>query len=377
MLMSAGRMNQLVVMVSLCSSIVEGIEHVLAHEGNERLKDDAVAGLETLEANLGLLGADHTVIYETRWVRELLKNWVYAFDREFKNKLYRWYCLVLKELRNLMVAETEKCPVCGGKGVPHYGAVYYTLTRKAGLPGEQEPGSSLAYAEGSPAETDFENGSQKDKEENLEDAVMEPVRVLMKCKECGNYYAAKDEGLGTSSREKARRSKLRCEKLIADIKEFAPEGAMLFIGDEKCQLYKEARKAGYEPAAVFTGTQEEGWEKRKYRIVVIDRIPGDQDTKELLLGLSDYLEEDGILWFDGPDLDKCFRNLEKKGTPVWNEAIDEICLTESGLDRFAEECGLTVKFFRHVGRVSGRIEVIAGRKSSRKEGMIYGASDNP
>lgn len=364
--MSASRMNQLVIMVSLCSNIIEGIEHLLSHQGNDRLKDDAAAGLETLETNLKLLGAESTVIYETKWIRELLKNWLFAFDREFRSKLYRWYCLVLKELRNLMIAETEKCPVCGGKGVPHYGAVFYTLTSQSG--GDELQGSSGSAAEGlAAAET---------KEEKPDRSIMEPVRVLMKCEECGNYYVVKDEGLGLSSGDKARRSRPRCETLMADIKEFAPEGSMLFIGNEKCQLYKEARKAGYDPVAVFPGSQTEGWEKRRYHIVVVDQIPRDQDRKEWLLGISDYLEEDGVIWFDGPDLDKSFRSLEKKGTPVWNEALDEICLTEAGLDRFAEECGLTVKFFRHVGRISGRIEVIAAKKSSRKEGMIYGASDN-
>ena len=47
--MATGRMNQLVVLVNLCSSVVEGIEHLMTYKGNERLKEDAVSGLLTLE----------------------------------------------------------------------------------------------------------------------------------------------------------------------------------------------------------------------------------------------------------------------------------------------------------------------------------------
>lgn len=340
--MSSSRINQLVVMVSLCSSIVEGIEHLLAHQENYRLKDDAVAALKTLENNLKGFDVDTALLYETRWIRELLRGNLFVYDREFKNKLYRWYCLILKELRNLMVAETEKCPICRGKGTPFYGAVLY----------------------------------QPDTEQETDS--VEAVRILMRCQDCGNYYLAKEEAEETLDGQGTRRTKARCEKLLELIKEFAPEGTMLFIGDEKGQLYKEAQKTGYD--LTYISPENIGTElvkrEKGYEVVLVERILKKQDRKEMIKALSGYLSEEGILWFDGPDIEKHFKSLEKKGSPLWKEELEEICLSEEGLSAFLEECGLSIKCFHHVGRVTGRIEVIAEKKKSRKEGMVYGTSDN-
>ena len=328
MVMATGRMNQLVVMVNLCSSVVEGIEHLMAYEKNERLKEDAVTGLLTLEENLKGFKADNSVIHETRWMAEVIRNWLFVFDQEFKNRLYRWYFSALKELRNLMTAEIERCPVCSGKGVPHYGAVFY-----------REGGESDQY-------------------------VLEPIRVFMKCRDCGNYYLAKEERGLPNGKKTPQRTKARCERLLAHIGEFASEGTMLLIGDEKSQLYKEARKAGYDLQAMSleeAGNRKEGG-KGTYRIVLIDRIPRTQDMKLIQTRAAEYLAEDGILWFDGPDLDRSIKNLEKKGASMWKGEAAEVCLTDRGIHALADKCGLSVRTYRHVGTASGRLEVIARKK---------------
>ncbi|WP_313155373.1 hypothetical protein [Lacrimispora sp.] len=326
--MTTGRMNQLLVMVNLCGSVVEGIEHLMAYEENERLKEDTVTGLFTLEDNLRVFKADKTVIHETKWMAEVIKNWLFVYDQEFKNRLYRWYFSTLKELRNLMTAEIERCPVCSGKGVPHYGAVLYM------------------------------------EDEETDQYVLEPVRVFMKCRECGNYYLTKEESRFVNGKKGSRRTKARCEQLLADIGVFAAEGTMLFIGEEKSPLYKEARKAGYDPEAMSleeAGGRLEGSEEA-YRIVLIDRIPRTQDMKLILAQAAEYLADDGILWFDGPDLDKSIKNLEKKGASMWKGEVAEVCLTDRGIDALAEKCGLSIRSYRHVGTASGRIEVIAQKK---------------
>jgi uncharacterized protein with PIN domain len=326
--MTTGRMNQLLVMVNLCGSVVEGIEHLMAYEENERLKEDTVTGLFTLEDNLRVFKADKTVIHETKWMAEVIKNWLFVYDQEFKNRLYRWYFSTLKELRNLMTAEIERCPVCSGKGVPHYGAVLYM------------------------------------EDEETDQYVLEPVRVFMKCRECGNYYLTKEESRFVNGKKGSRRTKARCEQLLADIGVFAAEGTMLFIGEEKSPLYKEARKAGYDPEAMSleeAGDRLEGSEEA-YRIVLIDRIPRTQDMKLILAQAAEYLADDGILWFDGPDLDKSIKNLEKKGASMWKGEVAEVCLTDRGIDALAEKCGLSILSYRHVGTASGRIEVIAQKK---------------
>lgn len=333
MVMATDRMNQLVVMVNLCSSVVEGIEHLMVYKGNERLKEDTVTGLLTLEENLRAFKADKSVIHETRWMAEVIKNWLFVFDQKFKNRLYRWYFSALKELRNLMTAEIERCPVCSGKGVPHYGAVFY-----------MEGGEDDQY-------------------------VLEPVRVFMKCKDCGNYYLAKEER-GPGTRKKgSTRTKTRCQRLLEDIGEYEAAGAMLFIGEEKSQLYKEARKAGYDPQAMSLEEAANRKEAGKgiYRVVLIDRISLTQDMKMILTQAAEYLADDGILWFDGPDLDKSILNLEKKGASMWRGETAGVCLTDSGIEALAEKCGLCIKSYRHVGTAYGRIEVIAQKQErSRK-----------
>lgn len=326
--MATGRMNQLLVMVNLCSSVVEGIEHLMAFKENDRLKEDTVTGLLTLEESLKGFMADKSVIHETKWMAQVIKTRLFVYDQEFKNRLYRWYFSALKELRNLMTAEVERCPVCSGKGETHYGAVLYM------------------------------------EDEDADQYVLEPVRVFMKCRDCGNYYLAREESRLVNRKKGTNRTKVRCERLLADIGEFAAGGTMLFIGEERNPLYKEARKAGYHPQAMSleeAGGQIEG-DKKAYRIVLIDRISRTQDLKLILTQAAEYLAEDGILWFDGPDLDKSIKNLEKKGASMWKGEVAEVCMTDRGIDALAEKCGLSIRSYRHVGTASGRIEVIAQKK---------------
>ena len=326
--MATGRMNQLLVMVNLCSSVVEGIEHLMAFKENDRLKEDTVTGLLTLEESLKGFMADKSVIHETKWMAQVIKTRLFVYDQEFKNRLYRWYFSTLKELRNLMTAEVERCPVCSGKGETHYGAVLYM------------------------------------EDEDADQYVLEPVRVFMKCRDCGNYYLAREENRLVNRKKGTNRTKVRCERLLADIGEFAAGGTMLFIGEERSPLYKEARKAGYHPQAMSleeAGGQMEG-DKKAYRIVLIDRISRTQDLKLILTQAAEYLAEDGILWFDGPDLDKSIKNLEKKGASMWKGEVAEVCLTDRGIEALAEKCGLSIRSYRHVGTASGRIEVIAQKK---------------
>lgn len=326
--MATGRMNQLLVMVNLCSSVVEGIEHLMAFKENDRLKEDTVTGLLTLEESLKGFMADKSVIHETKWMAQVIKTRLFVYDQEFKNRLYRWYFSALKELRNLMTAEVERCPVCSGKGETHYGAVLYM------------------------------------EDEDEDQYVLEPVRVFMKCRDCGNYYLAREESRLVNRKKGTHRTKVRCERLLADIGEFAAGGTMLFIGEERSPLFKEARKAGYHPQAMSleeAGGQIEG-DKKAYRIVLIDRISRTQDLKLILTQAAEYLAEDGILWFDGPDLDKSIKNLEKKGASMWKGEVAEVCLTDRGIEALAEKCGLSIKSYRHVGTASGRIEVIAQKK---------------
>lgn len=323
MVMTTDRMNQLVIMVNLCSSVVEGMEHLMSNRKNERLKEDTVLGLMSLAGNLKEMQADKTVIHETRWMAEVIKNWLFVYDREFKDRLYRWYFSTLKEIRNLMTEELETCPVCGGKGGPHYGAAVYV-----------------------------EGGTK-------EESVLKPVRVYMKCKDCGNYYLAKEEGRFFKDKKSHRRTKAGCERLLADIGKFRTEGAMLFIGGERSQLYKEAEKAGYPLRAISLEEFRERKEIEKYSVVILEEFPKSRDVKAVLAGAAEYLAEDGVLWFDGMDLDKSLKILEKKGTPIWRRETQEVCFTEEGMNTLAQSCGLCVKSYRRVGTANGRIEVIA------------------
>ncbi|GLB32190.1 hypothetical protein LAD12857_41130 [Lacrimispora amygdalina] len=321
--MATGRMNQLVVMVNLCSSVVEGIEHLITSQGNDRLKEDAVSGLLTLEENLKVLQADKTVIHETRWMAEVIKNWLFVYDREFRDRLYRWYFTALKELRNLMFAEIEICPVCSGKGAVHYGASLYM------------------------------EGDEAGKE------LLKPVRIFMKCGECGNYYLAKEEPWIIKRKKRAERSRARCSRILADIKGLASDGSMLFIGSQNSQLYKEAASAGYEISSLIESEAMNSGKKGSYGVVIIEHLTDSRDMNAILDKAADCLADGGILWFDGPDLDKSMDLLEKKGSVLWREAASEVYLTREGTKNLAKLFGLTVKSLKRVGTTRGRIEVIA------------------
>ncbi|WP_124065528.1 hypothetical protein [Clostridium sp. E02] len=337
--MATGRMNQLIILVNLCSSVVEGVEHLMAYQENVRLKEDAVTGLLTLEEELKGLKADRLVIHDTKQMAKLIQYRLFVYDRKFKDRLYNWYFNTLKELKNLMTEEMERCPICSGNGSPFYGALYYQ-----------------------------EREGDKD--------ILEPVRTYLKCKECGNYYLVKEERRITKKQHKNKRTKSKCNRILSDIGKFVTEKSMLFIGEEKSQLYLEAAISGYHLDRISIEDRTVGVDpnKKKYPIVLIDRISCTRDWKQILKLAADYVTEDGIVWFDGPDLEKFMEHLKKRGTPVWNREADEVCLTEDGMELMAEQCGLTIKSYRQVGTTQGRIEVIA--KNSLKEGEKNGSSDN-
>lgn len=321
--MATSRMNQLVVMVNLCSSVVEGIEHLITSQGNDRLKEDAVSGLLTLEENLKGLQADKSVIHETRWIAEVIKNWLFVYDREFRDRLYRWYFKALKELRNLMFAEIEICPVCSGKGTVHYGASLYMEGDEAG------------------------------------NVLLKPVRIFMKCEECGNYYLAKEEPWIIKRQKRAGNSLARCKRILTDIKRLASGNSMLFIGSQNSQLYKEAVSAGYEINALLGVEAISSMIKESYAVVMIEHLTDNRDMNAILDKATDCLADGGILWFDGPDLDKSMDLLEKKGSTLWRQAASEVYLTKEGTESLAKLFGLTIESRKQVGTTFRRIEIIA------------------
>ncbi len=321
--MATGKMNQLVVMVNLCSSVVEGIEHLITSQGNDRLKEDAVSGLLTLEENLKGLQADKSVIHETRWLAEVIKNWLFVYDGEFRDRLYRWYFKALKELRNLMFAEIEICPVCAGKGTVHYGASLYI------------------------------EGDEEGKE------LLSPVRIFMKCEECGNYYLAKEEPWVVKRKKKTGHSQAKCKRILADIERLASGNTMLFIGSQNSQLYKEAVSAGYE-MDVLNGTEPVSPVIRgNYAVVIIEHLTDNRDMNAILDRATESLSDGGILWFDGPDLDKSMDLLQKKGNTLWRQAASEVYLTKEGTKNLLRLFGLTVESSKSVGTTLRRIEIIA------------------
>ena len=321
--MATGKMNQLVVMVNLCSSVVEGIEHLITSQGNDRLKEDAVSGLLTLEENLKGLQADKSVIHETRWLAEVIKNWLFVYDGEFRDRLYRWYYKAIKEQRNLMFAEIEICPVCAGKGTVHYGASLYI------------------------------EGDEEGKE------LLSPVRIFMKCEECGNYYLAKEEPWVVKRKKKTGHSQAKCKRILADIERLASGNTMLFIGSQNSQLYKEAVSAGYE-MDVLNGTEPVSPVIRgSYAVVIIEHLTDNRDMNAILDRATESLSDGGILWFDGPDLDKSMDLLQKKGNTLWRQAASEVYLTKEGTKNLLRLFGLTVESSKSVGTTLRRIEIIA------------------
>jgi hypothetical protein len=321
--MATGKMNQLVVMVNLCSSVVEGIEHLITSQGNDRLKEDAVSGLLTLEENLKGLQADKSVIHETRWLAEVIKNWLFVYDGEFRDRLYRWYFKALKELRNLMFAEIEICPVCAGKGTVHYGASVYI------------------------------EGDEEGKE------LLSPVRIFMKCEECGNYYLAKEEPWVVKRKKRAGHSPAKCKRILADVERLASGNTMLFMGSQNSQLYKEAVSAGYE-MDVLNGTEPMSPViKGSYAVVIIEHLTDNRDMNAILDKASESLADGGILWFDGPDLDKSMDLLQKKGNTLWRQAASEVYLTKEGTKNLLRLFGLTFESSKSVGTTLRRIEIIA------------------
>ena len=134
---------------------------------------------------------------------------------------------------------------------------------------------------------------------------------------------------------------------------------MLFIGSQNSQLYKEAVSAGYE-MDVLNGTETiSPVIKGSYAVVIIEHLTDNRDMNAILDKATENLADGGILWFDGPDLDKSMDLLQKKGNTLWRQAASEVYLTKEGTKNLLRLFGLTVESSKSVGTTLRRIEIIA------------------
>ncbi len=189
--------------------------------------------------------------------------------------------------------------------------------------------------------------------------LLSPVRIFMKCEECGNYYLAKEEPWVVKRKKRAGHSQAKCKRIIADIERLASGNSMLFIGSQNSQLYKEAVSAGYE-MDVLNGTESiSPVIKGSYAVVIIEHLTDNRDMNAILDKATENLADGGILWFDGPDLDKSMDLLQKKGNTLWRQAASEVYLTKEGTKNLLRLFGLTVESSKSVGTTLRRIEIIA------------------
>lgn len=333
--MSEDRKKHLIIMVELCNSIMEGTEHLIKNQENQQLHKDIVSGFQSLFTSLESFQADPMLVRATKWLGEIFESGLTVYDNAFYDKLYRWYCMALKELRDLISDEFESCPVCGGKGSPCYSAIIY-------------------------------DDSQAEDHSGLE-----AVRMWMKCDDCENYFLFRDKAVLPVNKRSAGQGRKAPEFLV----EFIHGENLLLIGDDTSPLYRNLLKSGYQTELCslerFTEAAGKELPVRRFEAVFIERISDTADIKKVLVAAGEYLTDEGILWFDMPDIERAIQNLETRGRALWNQPIPSIAVTEQGMGKIAGDCGLIIKSCKHRRKAEASIEFTAGKDVITKKNNLH------
>lgn len=117
--------KQLIMMVNLCGSILEGLEYLTGHPGSRRLLNDSLRGLQALDNSLEELKAAQELRERCQALIRDLENDRFKETEVFAESVQNWYTTMSEALLTLLEDENAICPVCGGKGDFSYIALYY------------------------------------------------------------------------------------------------------------------------------------------------------------------------------------------------------------------------------------------------------------
>lgn len=260
----------------------------------------------------------------------------------------------------------ERCPICGGEGTPYFRAFSYRMAH-FGHP-------------------------------HL------PVKLWMKCGDCGNLYTWKypEELLKLSEQEKEiypnpARTLSSVEKtngetlaiwenILGCLSSYSGGSELLEVGVGKGEFLAVALEMGYQPDAVelipesaqkvadmlgipiWCGDFLNYRPDKTYSIITMgDVIEHVTDPEKALKNANTLLKEDGVLWLSTPNFESSFSRMMKFQDPIWFEPYHITYFCRDSLELLAEKCGFVLREYHVSHRYNGSMEIVFTKKD-RTEG---------
>ena len=251
----------------------------------------------------------------------------------------------------------DRCPICGGTGVPYYHAMSYFMN-------------------------------------NFEHPHL-PAKLWMKCSGCGNLYTWKypeelltqaahpqtvqpdpANALTATRREPAAVLSI-WSTILNKLHSYTNGKDLLEVGIGKGCLLAVALEMGYQPDAVeivrqsaqevadilgipiWNGDFLDYHPDKKYSVIIMgDVIEHVTAPEQALRNAYNLLADDGVLWLSTPNFEGSFTRLMKFKDPMWMEPYHISYFSYTGLRAIAEKCGFTVREYQVSNRYNGSMELI-------------------
>jgi len=251
----------------------------------------------------------------------------------------------------------ERCPICGGAGIPYYRALAYRMNH-------------------------FEYPHL-------------PAKLWMQCGGCGNLYTWKypeelltqadhpalvqpDASRALTATRPANASMLSIWSAILNkLRGYTPGKDLLEVGIGEGCLLAVALEMGYKPDAVeivrqsaqevadilqipiWNGDFLDYHPEKRYSVIVMgDVIEHVTDPERALRNAHSLLADDGVLWLSTPNFAGGFTRMLKFRDAMWKEPYHISYFNFDGLRILAEKCGFTVREYQASIRYNGSMELI-------------------
>lgn len=251
----------------------------------------------------------------------------------------------------------EKCPICGGEGIPYYRSFSYFMA-------------------------DFQYPYL-------------PVKLWMKCNGCKNLYTWKhpEAFLARSKHQEIIQpdpnSYLTAlgssngyalsiwSNILNKLSTYSSQKTLLEIGIGKGELLAVALEMGYNADAVEISTECAQnianilnipiWNgdflnyaaNKSYSIIIMgDVIEHVLNPKQALQNAFRLLDDNGVLWLSTPNFESSFSRMRKYSDPMWLEPGHISYFCYRGLEKLIHDCGFEVKEYVVSNRYNGSMELI-------------------
>ena len=250
----------------------------------------------------------------------------------------------------------DRCLICGGNGVPYYRSFPYIT-----------PNGTLPHL---------------------------PVKLWMRCEDCGNYYAYQfpeeylalcenmellmpDSSKYITSTKEVYGNILAtwCNKLKS-LSSYTDGSNLLEVGIGNGELLAVALELGYDTDAVeITPGQAQYvsnmlnipiWNcdflrftsDKKYSIIIMgDVIEHVTDPEKALRKAYELLADDGVLWISTPNFKSSYSLLRKFKDVMWSIANHITYFSYDGMKALAEKCGFKVADYKVSDHYNGSMEL--------------------